>query len=253
MNNSKDVAIIFDSGIGGLSYFEYIKNRLNNKNYVYIADNKNFPYGEKTSEFLLKEILKLILKLRDIYNISSIVFACNTLSVITYGKLDFNFPIIYTLPSVSLVKELLSKKVILIATYATINSEFVQNEKKLHGDLVLKIAEELIRFVECGDNFKEDAFRCLKSLKIEVEASKRDVIFLGCTHYLHIKDMIEKFLEIPVYENREFVVNELVRTVKITNNDDAFTNCFYLTKEENLCFYKSFCEKYGLQFKGIIN
>ncbi|AYE35997.1 glutamate racemase [Borrelia turcica IST7] len=253
MSNLKDVVVIFDSGIGGLSYFEYIKSRLSKQNYVYIADNKNFPYGEKTSEFLLKEILKLILKLREICNISSIVFACNTASVITYGKLDFTFPVIYTLPSISLVEELVSKKVILIATDTTINSEFVQNEKRLHGDLMLRTAGELINFVEYGDRFKDHALRCLESLKIEVKASRRDVIFLGCTHYLHIKDMIENFLEIPIYENRAAVANELARTVKITDSDDAFTNYFYLTKDENLCFYKSFCEKYSLQFKGIID
>ncbi len=49
MKNFKEVIIIFDSGIGGLSYFKYIKSRIGGCQYVYVADNKNFPYGEKKS------------------------------------------------------------------------------------------------------------------------------------------------------------------------------------------------------------
>ncbi|WP_445435806.1 glutamate racemase [Candidatus Borreliella tachyglossi] len=254
MSNLKDVVVILDSGVGGLSYFECISKKVPNRNYVYIADNKNFPYGEKSSEFLVGEILELVLKLEEIYNISSIVFACNTASVSIYGKLSFGFPTIYTLPSVSLVAELARKKVILIATDATINSEFVQKEIKYHNNLILKSTKELVNFVEYGDRFREDAFRYLSYLKLEVEASKRDVVFLGCTHYLHIKDTIESFLGIPVYENRALVANELAKTLKpLSSSDSEFTRCFYLTKGENLCFYKDFCRKYGLHFKGIID
>ncbi|UGQ16920.1 glutamate racemase [Borrelia sp. RT1S] len=255
MGNLKDVVVIFDSGIGGLSYFEYISKRLSNMGYLYVADNKNFPYGEKTTEFLLQEILELIFKLKKICNISSLVFACNTASVSVYGKLKFAFPIIYTLPSISLIESLATRKVLLIATDTTINSTFVQDEKRLHGDLILKSAGELINYVEYGDKFKEDALGCLESLKLEVKASRRDVIFLGCTHYLHIKNMIENFLGISVYENRAFVTDELARAVAKASISDSgdFINSFYLTKDENLCFYKNFCEKYGLKFKGVID
>ncbi|BDU63216.1 glutamate racemase [Candidatus Borrelia fainii] len=254
MSNLKNVIVIFDSGVGGLSYFEYISRRLVKRNYVYIADNKNFPYGEKSSDFLLKEILELILKLEQMYNVVAIVIACNTASISVYDKLNFNFPVIYTLPSVGLVEELSYKRVILIATRATINSKFIQREKDCHWDLILKPASELVNFVEYGDRFKEDALKYLNFLKLEVKASRRDIVFLGCTHYLHIKDMIENFLGIPVYENRELVTNELVKELKIIeSHDDCFTRYFYLTQDENLYFYKNFCKKYGLHFKGIIN
>ncbi|BCR21543.1 glutamate racemase [Borrelia sp. HM] len=253
MSDLKDVIVIFDSGIGGLSYFEYISSTLVKRNYVYVADNKNFPYGEKNPEFLLKVILELISKLKQMYNIISIVIACNTASISVYDKLNFNFPVIYTLPSVSLVKELVHKKVILIATNTTINSIFVQREKQCHLNLVLKSSSELVNFVEYGDKFKEEAIRALRFLKLEIEASRRDMIFLGCTHYLHIKDMIENFLEIPIYENRELVTNELANSLKAIEISDGLMRYFYLTQNKNLCFYKNFCKKYGLHFKGIID
>ncbi|AHH06169.1 Glutamate racemase [Borrelia crocidurae DOU] len=254
MNNLEDVIVIFDSGIGGLAYFEYISKRLFNRNYIYVADNKNFPYGDKSSNFILNEFLELISKLREIYNIVSIVVACNTASISVYNKLNFNFPMIYTLPSVSLVKELVFKRVILIATNTTINSEFVKKEQNNHIDLILKSADELVKFVEYGDIFERDALEYLKSLKFEVQSTKRDIVFLGCTHYLHIKDMIESVLKIPVYDNRKIVADELNKSLKnVENSDYCFKRYFYLTQDKNLHFYKNFCEKYDFYFKGIFN
>ena len=38
---------VFDSGIGGLTTLEEIKKILPNEDYIYYADSKNNPYGEK--------------------------------------------------------------------------------------------------------------------------------------------------------------------------------------------------------------
>ena len=41
---------IFDSGIGGLSILEKLKEKLPHENFIYLADNLNCPYGNKTKE-----------------------------------------------------------------------------------------------------------------------------------------------------------------------------------------------------------
>ena len=41
---------IFDSGIGGTSIFKEIHALLPNENYIYLADSKNAPYGNKSEE-----------------------------------------------------------------------------------------------------------------------------------------------------------------------------------------------------------
>ena len=43
---------IFDSGIGGLTTLEEIKKLLPNEDYIYYADSKNNPYGEKSDSDL---------------------------------------------------------------------------------------------------------------------------------------------------------------------------------------------------------
>ena len=35
---------IFDSGIGGISILEKLKQLLTNENFIYLADNQNCPY-----------------------------------------------------------------------------------------------------------------------------------------------------------------------------------------------------------------
>ena len=48
---------MFDSGIGGISILENLKKILPKENFIYLADNKNCPYGRKTKEeiFLLSK------------------------------------------------------------------------------------------------------------------------------------------------------------------------------------------------------
>ncbi len=259
MKNFKEVIIVFDSGIGGLSYFKYIKNKIDGYQYVYVADNKNFPYGEKSSEYLLEAILYLIEKLNKIYNIGALILACNTISVSVYNKLNFVFPVVYTLPEVSSISDLALKRVLLIATNTTLESKFVKDQVNMHDDLIVKAAGELVNFVEYGEKYRKDALRCLEALKFEVVNTDREIVFLGCTHYLHLKAMIENFLKIPVYENRELVVQSLIRSINFPQckdsyykNDVDLVDEFYLTKNENLTFYQNFCKKYNLYFKGTI-
>ena len=47
---------IFDSGIGGISILEKLKQLLPNENFIYLADNQNCPYGSKSK----KEIISLV-------------------------------------------------------------------------------------------------------------------------------------------------------------------------------------------------
>ena len=53
---------IFDSGVGGSSIWMEINRLLPNENTIYLADSKNAPYGDKTSQ----EITSLSIKNTEI-------------------------------------------------------------------------------------------------------------------------------------------------------------------------------------------
>ena len=50
MNNSIGV---FDSGVGGISILEKLVERLPYENFIYLADNKNCPYGSKSKKKII--------------------------------------------------------------------------------------------------------------------------------------------------------------------------------------------------------
>ena len=56
---------IFDSGVGGITILKEIQKRLPNENYIYLGDTKNFPYGEKNREEIIKFIFNEQRRLRQ--------------------------------------------------------------------------------------------------------------------------------------------------------------------------------------------
>ena len=67
---------IFDSGVGGLTVLKSLSEKYNAE-YIYIGDNKNCPYGEKTKDELLKYAIRIVNYFIQ-QGISVIVIACNT-------------------------------------------------------------------------------------------------------------------------------------------------------------------------------
>ena len=58
MNETRPIGV-FDSGVGGLSILRELKKIMPHENYIFVADQLNVPYGEKTQ----KELENLTLKI----------------------------------------------------------------------------------------------------------------------------------------------------------------------------------------------
>ena len=67
---------IFDSGVGGLSIYMELKKMLPKESFVYVADTKNCPYGnrkkdeiillsERITDFLIEKKCKIIGDIRE--------------------------------------------------------------------------------------------------------------------------------------------------------------------------------------------
>ena len=50
--------LFYDSGVGGLPYLQAARKRLPFEDYIYLADRKNFPLGEKTEETVRRVVLR---------------------------------------------------------------------------------------------------------------------------------------------------------------------------------------------------
>ena len=86
---------IFDSGIGGISILEKLENVLPFENFIYLADNDNCPYGNKSKEEIIKFSFKNCEKLIEL-NCKIIIVACNTATTnsINFLRSKISIPII---------------------------------------------------------------------------------------------------------------------------------------------------------------
>ena len=77
---------LFDSGIGGISILDKLKELLPNENFIFLADNKNCPYGYKSKKDIIFLSTKNCEKLIEL-NCKAIVVACNTATTNAIKKL----------------------------------------------------------------------------------------------------------------------------------------------------------------------
>ena len=68
---------IFDSGVGGMTVLAEIKKRFPNEDLIYLGDTKNFPYGDKSKETIIKLATKCAGFLIS-QDVKLIVIACGT-------------------------------------------------------------------------------------------------------------------------------------------------------------------------------
>ncbi|QJC30529.1 glutamate racemase [Enterobacteriaceae endosymbiont of Neohaemonia nigricornis] len=189
---------IFDSGVGGLSILNYIKNKISNVNFIYLLDNAYFPYGNKSKDFIKKRLLKILYNIINNYNITLAIIGCNTASVSSLPYLNqyFSFPIIGVTPVLKTAIKVTKNNIIgLLATETTINSCYIKKQiRKLNYNNKYTIqtfsSPELVLLAEqkaLGQSISQDIL-----LNIFNNYNKfilyPDTIILGCTHFILLKN-----------------------------------------------------------------
>lgn len=196
---------IFDSGIGGLTTLRAIRERLNGGDFVYLADDLSAPFGLKSEGELMKigrENIKTLVNL----GCSHVVIACNTMTASCKSRLvkEFKVNIIGTEPAlIPAVKECM--RVALLATPATVGSSRVQ-------ELLLECRGQVTTYPQCNlAGIIEGVAPDWTIMKCYVEKnchylSDYDGLVLGCTHYVHIKDIFsEVFPHLKIFDGNDGV------------------------------------------------
>ncbi len=78
MKQNKPIAV-FDSGIGGLTVYRELKERLPQERFIYLGDTARLPYGSKSAETVIKYSLQNAEFLVSL-GVKMLVVACNTAS-----------------------------------------------------------------------------------------------------------------------------------------------------------------------------
>lgn len=226
---------VFDSGIGGLTTLSEIIKLLPNENYIFYADSKNNPYGEKT----FKELYKIVTNIVDYLikrKVKIIVIACNTATTKCIEKLRRDYPnmiFVGTEPAVKVACDKGYKNTLVMATPGTIKSErlhkLIKVNKKKDQHIYLLPCEGLANAIETHNEKEVD-----KLLKKFLSKYKNiDSVVLGCTHYPHIKNKVQEYFKDAEIIDGNLGVAKRVKYLLEENNllNDNYSIEFIQTKK----------------------
>lgn len=200
----KPTVLIFDSGVGGLSVYQEIKNLLPDLHYIYVFDNQGFPYGEKSEEFIVERVIATVTKVNEQYPLSLAVIACNTASTVSLPPLreQFSFPIVGVVPAIKPAAKLTSNGVVgILATKATVQREYTHEliaRFATEAKIVLLGSSELVELAEAKLHGKQVERRELETILQPWLLMKEppDTVVLGCTHFPLLSEELSSVLPV---------------------------------------------------------
>ncbi len=192
---------IFDSGVGGLTVYRALHNRLPNEQFVYLGDTARVPYGTKSlatveryaienSQFLASRGIKLL------------VVACNTASALALPAIRqaVGIDVVGVIgpgarKAVEIVKKNESPKIGVIATEATVSSNAYADAIKNTNHKVEIIQTACPLFVSLAEEnwVKEtETYSIAQKYLQQIVDGNVDALVLGCTHYPILRDVIQQ-------------------------------------------------------------
>lgn len=191
----------FDSGLGGLCILDAFKALCPHESTIYIADSKNCPYGNKPAAEIVKLAESNTRRLLR-RGCKMVVVACNTA---TAAAIDFlrerhpEVPFIGIEPAVK-PAALRSKTGVVgvLATAGTFGGRLYNETKaKFAKDVtvIATVADEFVELVERNEISGAAAERVVRARIEPLLKAGCDKIVLGCTHFPHLKPLIEKICE----------------------------------------------------------
>ncbi|WP_077155932.1 glutamate racemase [Bacteroides bouchesdurhonensis] len=250
---------IFDSGYGGLTILNKIREVLPEYDYIYLGDNARAPYGSRSFEIVYEFTLQAVNKLFEM-GCHLVILACNTASAKALRSIQIN-----DLPNIDTERRVLgvirptaecignitqSRHIGILATAGTIKSESYPLEiHKLFPDihvngLACPMWVPLVENNEAQD-VGADYFIQKYIDQLLQKDSQIDTIILGCTHYPILFPKIRKYVpeQIHVIPQGEYVASSLKDYLKRHPEMDAKCtqngNCRFYTTEAEEKFIES--------------
>ena len=245
---------VFDSGYGGLTILDKIREVLPEYDYIYLGDNARAPYGTRSFEVVYEFTRQAVNKLFDM-GCHLVILACNTASAKALRSIQMNdLPQIdparrvlgVIRPTVECVGEISKNQHIgVLATAGTIKSESYPLEiHKLFPEIQVSgtacpmwvsLVENNESQDEGGDYFIRKYIDQLLSKDPQI-----DTVILGCTHFPILLPKIRQYIpdHISVIAQGEYVAESLKDYLKRHPEMDA--KC---TKNGNCQFYTTEAEE----------
>jgi len=215
---------IFDSGVGGLTVYRALHDRLPNEHFIYLGDTARVPYGTKSlstveryalenSQFLVRRGIKML------------VVACNTASALALPAIRaaIGLDVVGVIgPGGRKAVEITKcndPKIGVIATEATIASNAYASaiQRVCESAVVLQSACPLfVPLAEEGWTHEAETYSIAGKLLASMRDFHPDALVLGCTHYPILRDVIQQTVgeDVKLVDSGEATADEVVKLLR---------------------------------------
>ena len=219
---------IFDSGVGGLTVYRALHNRLPNEHFIYLGDTARVPYGTKSmatveryaienSQFLASRGIKML------------VVACNTASALALPKIreKIGLDVVGVIgpggrKAVEITRDNSRPKIGVIATEATVASNaYTQAIRRASNNaevfqagcpLFVPLAEE-------GWTAEAETYSIAAKYLAKMKEFAPDALVLGCTHYPILRSVIQQTVgeNVKLVDSGEATAEEVAQLLRDKN------------------------------------
>jgi len=205
LNRNQPIGI-FDSGVGGLTVYRALHERLPNERFVYLGDTARVPYGTKSLATVERYAVENS-KFLEAHGIKLLVVACNTASALALPAIRkaVHVPVIGVIEpgSRAAVEVARGANIGVIATEATVNSgayaKAITAFRESRGtgttsgitsQVIERACPLFVSLAEEGWANSDVARLVARDYLADFSQSSIGALVLGCTHYPILRDVI---------------------------------------------------------------
>jgi glutamate racemase len=232
---------IFDSGVGGLTVYRALHERLPNERFVYLGDTARVPYGTKslgTVERYAVENAKFLAA----HGIKMLVVACNTASALALPAIRkaVNVDVVGVIePGARAAIAIASdKRIGVIATEATVQShayrQAISSVDKA-AEVIERACPLFVSLAEEGWSDTTVARDVARQYLTGLNQQTISALVLGCTHYPILRDVISETVGngVSLIDSGEATAAEVKTLLKQSGLTHSDTSALY--EERHLC------------------
>jgi glutamate racemase len=223
-NSSSSPIGIFDSGVGGLTVFRALEQRLPNESLIYLGDTARVPYGTRS----LATVERYAIEDADFVRsrgVKVIVIACNTASAHAANRLRevFDVPVIGVIrPGARrAVAASRSGRIGVIATEGTIASGAYERAILALNPNVEVLSRACPLFVPLAEEGWIDhpvTRQVAEEYLSTMRSSQVDTLVLGCTHYPILRPVIDEVMgdHVTFIDSGAAVADEVAKVLQVS-------------------------------------
>lgn len=216
---------IFDSGVGGLTVYRALHDRLPNEHFVYLGDTARVPYGTKSFATVERYALENAQFLAT-HGIKMLVVACNTASALALPSIRarIGLDVVGVIgpggrKAVEIVGDSPNPRIGVIATEATVTSNAYYDAIR-RANAAVEVRQTacplFVPLAEEGWTREEETASISEKYLAGMRDFAPEALVLGCTHYPILRDVIQHAVgqDVKLIDSGEATADEVLLLLK---------------------------------------